>query len=392
MTEPWQWWPAGKIAGATGCPLANVADHWPLIAGALDRRGILDRDNARGVIATVAIETASTFLPVREAFWMSEDWRRQNHRYYPFDGRGYLQLTWEANYRTAGEALGIDLLSDPERAMVPSVAADVLAWYWATRGVKSKDGSRWYSLPELCRARDWEWVRRVVQGGTAGLDRFVQIVNDLGETSVAPSFDPNTPTELQRQDWTCSIRSVMWMLKSLGIAVTPEEAQDAMEGRYVTPQLGLLDASGAGMVAVMRDRWGVGATNDASATFDEVAALAGRQPLAIGLRNWGGPNLGHWSPVRGFDGERLILANPAGTGPQFGQQTLTRQEFDARGPASLVTVPIGSEPQPDPRDARIAQLEAEKAQLVSTLGYLTGDVAGAIQAALDTLKRHAPAS
>jgi hypothetical protein len=49
------------------------------------------------------------------------------------------------------------------------------------------------------------------------------------------------------------------------------------------------------------------------------------------------------------------------------------------------------EQQPDPRDARIAQLEAEKAQLVSTLGYLTGDVAAALQSAVDTLKRHAPA-
>lgn len=54
--------------------------------------------------------------------------------------------------------------------------------------------------------------------------------------------------------------------------------------------------------------------------------------------------------------------------------------------------PSGAAPVPDPRDARIAQLEAEKAQLISTLGYLTGDVAGAIQAALDTLKRHAPAA
>ena len=42
--------------------------------------------------------------------------------------------------------------------------------------------------------------------------------------------------------------------------------------------------------------------------------LAGRQPVAIGLRNWGGPALGHWSAVRGFDGDRPALANPAGNG------------------------------------------------------------------------------
>lgn len=155
------------------------------------------------------------------------------------------------------------------------------------------------------------------------------------------AFDPNTPTELQRQDWTCSIRSVMWMLKSLGIPVTPEDAQDAMSPKYVTPELGLLDASGAGMVAALQDTWGVGAVNDANATFDEVVAVAGRQPVAIGLRNWGGPGYGHWSAVRGVQDLRLVLANPGGTGPRFGQQTLTRAEFDERGPASMVTIPLG---------------------------------------------------
>lgn len=139
------------------------------------------------------------------------------------------------------------------------------------------------------------------------------------------------------------------MLRSLGISVTPEDAHDAMVPQYVTPELGLLNASGAGMVDVLRDRWGVGAVNDAAATFDEIVTVAGRQPVAIGLRNWGGPSLGHWSAVRGFDGERLMLANPAGTGPQFGQQTLTREEFDARGPASMVTIPLGiQEPAPVP--------------------------------------------
>jgi len=32
---------------------------------------------------------------------------------------------------------------------------------------------------------------------------------------------------------------------------------------------------------------------------------------------------------------------PAGTGPRFGQQTLTREQFDARGPASMVRIPLG---------------------------------------------------
>ena len=152
------------------------------------------------------------------------------------------------------------------------------------------------------------------------------------------SFDPNTPAELQRQDWTCSIRSTMWMLKSIGIDVTPEEAQDAMSPGYVNSDVGLLDASGAGIVAVLRDHWGVKATAYPSLAFDQALEMAGRVPLAIGGRNWGGPGFGHWSAVRGRQQDSLVLANPAGTGARFGQASLTRADWQRMGPFSGVAV------------------------------------------------------
>jgi hypothetical protein len=148
-------------------------------------------------------------------------------------------------------------------------------------------------------------------------------------------FDANTPTELQVQDWTCSIRSTMWMLKSIGIPVTSAEAQDAMSPRYCNSAVGLLDATGAGVVEVLRDCWSVAAFNRAPVSFDEVAGWAGTRPVMIGGRNWG-----HWTAVRGFDGERLVLANPGGTGPRFGQQTLNRQQFEDLGWFSAVVIPI----------------------------------------------------
>jgi hypothetical protein len=148
-------------------------------------------------------------------------------------------------------------------------------------------------------------------------------------------FDASTPTELQVQDWTCSIRSTMWLLKSIGVAVTPAEAQDAMSPRYVSSAVGLLDATGAGIVEVLRDQWGIEAFNRAPVSFEEVAGWAGTRPVAIGGRNWG-----HWTAVRGFDGERLVLANPGGTGPRFGQQTLSREQFADLGWFSVVVIPV----------------------------------------------------
>ncbi|MCC7368108.1 MAG: SH3 domain-containing protein [Chloroflexi bacterium] len=150
-------------------------------------------------------------------------------------------------------------------------------------------------------------------------------------------FDPTTPTELQRQDWTCAIRATMWMLKSLGVAVTPEEAQDAMSPQYVRSDVGLLDATGAGIVAVLRERWGVRAFNRSPVTFDAVAGWAGRAPVAMGGRAWN-----HWTAVRGYDAaaDVLVLANPGGTGPRYGQQTLNRQQFEALGWFSAVVAPV----------------------------------------------------
>jgi predicted chitinase len=78
------------------------------------------------VLATTHWETAQTFKPVREAFWLSEQWRKNNLRYYPFYGRGYVQLTWENNYQKYSDILGVDLVGSPDLAMENEIALFVL--------------------------------------------------------------------------------------------------------------------------------------------------------------------------------------------------------------------------------------------------------------------------
>lgn len=224
---------------------------------------------------------------------------------------------------------------------------------------------------------------------------------DVSRATKAVAFDPTTPAELQVQDWTCSIRSTMWLLKSIGIDVTPGQGQDAMSPRYVTPDDGLLNADGSGIVDALRERWGVTAENHPSATFDDVKRWAGRMPVAIGGRNWGGPGEGHWSAVRGYDGARdvLLLANPA-TGAKFGQETLNREQWAWRGPWSAVAVPTAGEQPSDELAAlrqRVASLTAQlsdKARRldteVSKVGYMTGDLADALQAVVNTLRSLRP--
>ena len=78
------------------------------------------------VLATVEHETAGTWEPVREAYWKTEEWRKQNFRYFPFYGRGYVQLTWEANYKKYSEIVGVDLVAEPDLVMEPELSCFIL--------------------------------------------------------------------------------------------------------------------------------------------------------------------------------------------------------------------------------------------------------------------------
>lgn len=75
------------------------------------------------VLATIKWETADTFEPITE--YGSEKYLKSK-KYYPFIGRGYVQLTWEANYKKFGDFLKIDLLNFPHKANDPEIAWKIL--------------------------------------------------------------------------------------------------------------------------------------------------------------------------------------------------------------------------------------------------------------------------
>lgn len=80
-----------------------------------------------------------------------------------FKGRGPIQLTGRANYRTYGRAIGIDLESHPEIVAHPSLGLLVGCKYWADHGLNA-----------LADADDLMRITRKINGGTNGLsDRRV---------------------------------------------------------------------------------------------------------------------------------------------------------------------------------------------------------------------------
>ena len=80
------------------------------------------------LLATSYHETAKRMLPVREGLSASEAWRKKNLRYYPWYGRGDVQLTWKDNYQKADEKLGLngELLRNPDLALDKDVSARVI--------------------------------------------------------------------------------------------------------------------------------------------------------------------------------------------------------------------------------------------------------------------------
>ncbi|MBI6683998.1 glycoside hydrolase family 19 protein [Pseudomonas viridiflava] len=80
-----------------------------------------------------------------------------------YRGRGLIQVTGRANYEACGEALGLDLLRQPELLERPDHAAMSAAWFWDRA-----------NLNALADKGDFLMITRRINGGTNGLaDRQV---------------------------------------------------------------------------------------------------------------------------------------------------------------------------------------------------------------------------
>lgn len=81
------------------------------------------------ILATTKHETADTFMPIKE---YGGGHGRVYGRPDPdtgliYCGRGFVQLTWKINYKEMGDLLGIDLVNHPNKALIPSVAYDIMS-------------------------------------------------------------------------------------------------------------------------------------------------------------------------------------------------------------------------------------------------------------------------
>jgi hypothetical protein len=128
------------------------------------------------MFATTYHETARQMIPVREAYWLSEEWRKNNLPYYPYYGRGFVQLTHKSNYEHAGDVLGVDMVSNPDLALVFEYAA-VVMFTGMTEGWFRKDSAGVpHSLPRYFSDSidDPIRARRIINGYEPGVAEAIE--------------------------------------------------------------------------------------------------------------------------------------------------------------------------------------------------------------------------
>jgi hypothetical protein len=111
------------------------------------------------VLATTYHETAATMQPIKE--YGGESYLK-GKPYYPWYGRGYVQLTWEENYKKQDDKLELKgkLMANPDLALDPDIAKKVILFGMADGDFTGKGLGEFFTIDKT----DWYNARTIVNG------------------------------------------------------------------------------------------------------------------------------------------------------------------------------------------------------------------------------------
>jgi peptidoglycan L-alanyl-D-glutamate endopeptidase CwlK len=166
-------------------PRVNIESNLPFVLNALVAPELADKPMILMALATICAETGS-FLPIGEfesrfntspgghPFDLYDSRADLGNQGAPdgerFKGRGFVQLTGRANYAFHGAAIGLgnQLIENPDLANDPGIAARLLASFLKTHEER---------IRAALSANDLHEARRLVNGGSHGLDAFTAAYN-----------------------------------------------------------------------------------------------------------------------------------------------------------------------------------------------------------------------
>lgn len=161
-------------------PVANIQQNLPVVLEALIEPQLTEKQVVLMALATIRAETES-FQPISEfqskyntppggpPFALYDNRSDLGNQGPPdgerYRGRGFIQLTGRSNYQVHGANIGLgdQLVEQPELANDPNIAARLLASF-----LKAKEAQ----IKQALLADNLAKARKLVNGGTAGLDRF----------------------------------------------------------------------------------------------------------------------------------------------------------------------------------------------------------------------------
>jgi putative chitinase len=172
--------------------LDNIKTNLPFVLTALGDAALADKPMTLMALATIRAETEG-FIPISEGqsrfntspgghpFDLYDNRRDLGNQGPPdgarYCGRGFIQLTGRSNYQQHGSAIGLGagLLNEPDLANQPDIAARLLASFL-------KDKER--RIKEALVEGDLRAARKLVNGGSHGLDRFTEAYT-IGDRLIA---------------------------------------------------------------------------------------------------------------------------------------------------------------------------------------------------------------
>ena len=159
-------------------PVGNIIENLPFVLNGLVEQNLAEKPMVLMALASIRAETES-FEPISEGksrfntspdghpFDLYDNRRDLGNQGQPdgerYKGRGFIQLTGRDNYKKHGQAIGQDLVNNPDLANDPAIAAKLLASF-----LKNKERA----IKEALLENDLKQARKLVNGGSHGLDRF----------------------------------------------------------------------------------------------------------------------------------------------------------------------------------------------------------------------------
>lgn len=158
----------GKLLKSQVEGMNFILDEW-------ERRKLTDLRHLAYMLATTKWETGHTMQPIVEGG--GEKYLRSK-KYYPWHGRGYVQLTWERNYKAFQKEVlklfGVDIVDDPNNALNHAAAAYIMFEGMYKGTFTGKKLGDFFNKD----VTDWRNARRIING-TDKMDAIAEIAKQF---------------------------------------------------------------------------------------------------------------------------------------------------------------------------------------------------------------------